>query len=144
MKKIFYLAIILCAVAFLSACGQQSTTSSSIQKEAQKIQQKVEQANAGIVVPQNLKKCGPAAIYFTEKNEYGMPYDCDHYAQKPVCDYYKRVTGTGNEEIGIAQFDNECAACHWYGSDGILKTGKTTTTDLGYTDGECTQGIYHK
>jgi len=144
MKKILFLAVILCAIIVLSSCGQKSAQEQSIMQEGKNIQQKVEQANAGIVVPQNLKKCGPAAIYFTEKNEYGMPYDCDHYAQKPVCDYYQRVTGTGNEEIGIAQFDNECAVCHWYGSDGILKTGKTTTTDLGYTEGECTQGIYQK
>lgn len=144
MRKFFYLAAIGCLAAILSGCGQQTTTSSSILKEGQDIQKKVEQANAGIVVPQNLKKCGPEAIYFTEKNQYGMAYDCDHYAQKPVCDYYKRVTGTGAEETGIAQFDNECAVCHWYGSDGVLKTGKTITTDLGYAEGECNQGMYQK
>ena len=144
MKKIYYLAVLGCLVMILSSCGQQSSTSTSIMKEGQDIQKKVQQANAGLVVPANLKKCGPEAIYFTEKNESGMLYDCSHYAQKPVCDYYKRVTSTGTEETGLAQFDNECVVCHWYGSDGVLKTGKTTTTDLGYTEGECTQGIYQK
>ena len=106
----------------------------------------IDKNRALVYITDGTKKefCGITTDKFITRSWILLNIFCSHYAQKPVCDYYKRVTSTGTEETGLAQFDNECVVCHWYGSDGVLKTGKTTTTDLGYTEGECTQGIYQK
>lgn len=135
MKKQFIILAMGVAILVLAGCGN-SGSQNDAAKKAEETMKKVEQADSGIVVPENVYKECPGTYF--EKPAGGSVKDCATFGGGPVCVYYKLKK---DNKIHVLQQTTECHACRNYG-----QPDRKNDYDefLGMTKGECAQGMYKK
>ncbi len=103
----------------------------SVNKEAEKITEKVEEANKSLEkkVPDNLKSCTPEIL--------ANAGDCVNLPKEDVCGYDHTVYGDGKEKDHGIPYNGACYYCQLFGEDGVMELGETKVTALGYEAGDC-------
>ncbi len=143
-KSIKVLLPIFTAVILLAGCTPKKEN--QITGEAENINKQISQMEQGITVPANLTKCDIDKYFDRDAQTQGLRIrtDCNQLPQDPVCNYYKTVEKDGSEPVHVAQYTNACGYCRFFFGEERKTVGSKTFIDLGYQQGECTQGMYKK
>jgi hypothetical protein len=120
---------------------QTAANNEQARNQAKEIIKKADQADTGIIVPENLLDC--PAEYFEKAPGGSMKVDCSALPKEPTCSYYKTVKN-GVEKYHNLEFTNACLVCrnHKLKGEQFNDNNGEIYIHLGFENKACTQGMY--